>query len=114
MKKQIPNCSIGHREPVQLLPKMGGKIFGSIKDGGQQAVIDASSVSLLLEKDSSLVKTSITDKEGKFLFENLADGNYLVAATSVGYQKHSVNRCSFLKLKRRRYGVLQLLKIPKV
>ena len=65
----------------------GGKISGTIKDGGNQAVIDAASISLLRSKDSSLVKTSLTDKAGNFSFENIKDGQYLVMATSIGHAK---------------------------
>ncbi len=65
----------------------GGKISGSIKDGGNQKIIDAASVSLLKAKDSSLIKVAVTDKEGNFMLENVKDGAYLVLATSVGYTK---------------------------
>jgi len=65
----------------------GGKVTGSIKDGGNQKIIDAASVSLLNAKDSGLVKTAVTDKNGNFSFENLKDGNYLIMATSVGHSK---------------------------
>ncbi|MEO5646970.1 MAG: outer membrane beta-barrel family protein [Chitinophagaceae bacterium] len=69
------------------MAQTSGKISGSIKDGGIQKTIDAASISLLRSKDSSLVKISITDKEGDFLFENVKDGDYLVMATSTGYKK---------------------------
>jgi len=65
----------------------GGKVTGSIKDGGNQKIIDAASVSLLSAKDSSLVKTAVADKNGNFTFENLKDGNYLVMATSLGHSR---------------------------
>ena len=65
----------------------GGKITGMIKDGGNQKVIDAASISLLKAKDSSLVKTSLTNKDGSFSFESLKDGQYLVMATSIGHSK---------------------------
>lgn len=65
----------------------GGKITGMIKDGGNQKVIDAASISLLRSQDSSLVKTSLTNKDGSFSFENLKDGKYLVMATSIGHSK---------------------------
>ncbi|HMU10867.1 MAG TPA: TonB-dependent receptor [Ferruginibacter sp.] len=65
----------------------GAKVTGSIKDGGNQKVIDAASVSLLNARDSSLVKTAVADKSGNFSFENLKDGNYLVMATSLGHTK---------------------------
>jgi len=65
----------------------GGKISGSIKDGGNQKIIDAASVSLLRAKDSGLVKVAVADKDGNFSFENVKEGNYLVLATSVGHTK---------------------------
>ncbi|MFT3678792.1 MAG: outer membrane beta-barrel family protein [Ferruginibacter sp.] len=64
-----------------------GQISGSIKDGGNQKVIDAATISLLKSNDSSLVKSAITDKEGGFLFENVKEGNYLVSASSLGHNK---------------------------
>jgi iron complex outermembrane recepter protein len=64
-----------------------GKVTGSIKDGGQQKIIDAASVSLLKGKDSSLVKVAVTDKEGNFIIENVKEGNYLVMASSIGHSK---------------------------
>lgn len=60
---------------ISSFAQTSGKISGSIKDGGNQQIIDASSISLLLSKDSSLVKTSVTDKEGIFSFENVKDGS---------------------------------------
>ncbi|GAB2807111.1 TonB-dependent receptor [Ferruginibacter profundus] len=71
----------------QAQTNTAGKITGSIKDGGQQKIIDAASVSLLKAKDSSLIKVAITDKEGNFIIENVKDGSYLVLATSVGHSK---------------------------
>ena len=65
----------------------GGKISGSIKDGGNQKIIDAASVSLLKAKDSALVKVAVTDKDGNFSFENVKEGSYLVLATSIGHTK---------------------------
>jgi len=65
----------------------GGKVSGSIKDGGNQKIIDAASVSLLKAKDSSLVKVAVADAAGNFSFDNLKDGSYLVLATSVGHAK---------------------------
>ncbi len=65
----------------------GGKISGSIKDGGNQKIIDAATVSLLKAKDSSLVKAAVADANGNFSFENVKEGSYLVLATSVGHNK---------------------------
>ncbi len=71
----------------QAQTNTAGKVYGSIKDGGQQKIIDAASVSLLKAKDSSLVKVALTDAAGNFSIENVKDGEYLVLATSVGHSK---------------------------
>ena len=64
-----------------------GKISGNIKDGGNQKIIDAANISLLKARDSALVKVSITDKDGNFVFENVKDGDYLLMAASIGHTK---------------------------
>ena len=65
----------------------GGKVTGTLKDGGNQKIIDAATVSLLKSKDSSLVKAAIADQSGYFSFENVNYGKYLLRATSVGHSK---------------------------
>lgn len=64
-----------------------GAITGSITDGGDQKIIDAATVSLFKAKDSSLVKINLTDKNGNFVFENVAFGEYYLLATSTGHLK---------------------------
>ena len=92
----------------------GGKITGSIKDGGNQKIIDAASVSLLRAKDSSLVKVAVADKDGNFSFENVKDGNYLVLATSVGHSKSYSSQFSIAADKLSAHvGVLQLIPAEK-
>lgn len=85
--KKIFSLLAGITIGMSSFAQSGGKISGSIKDGGDQKIIDAASVSLLKSKDSALVKVALTDKDGNFSFENVKDGNYLVLATSAGYVK---------------------------
>ncbi|MGZ5133857.1 MAG: outer membrane beta-barrel protein, partial [Flavitalea sp.] len=61
-------------------------IQGSIADGSQQPIVSAS-ISLLKSTDSSLIKMGVTDKAGRFEFNNIGIGNYIVLASSVGYDK---------------------------
>ncbi|MBC7534752.1 MAG: TonB-dependent receptor, partial [Ferruginibacter sp.] len=58
-----------------------------VQEAGNQQIMDASTISLLKASDSSLVKTSITDKKGNFLFEGLKEGLYVVVANSMGYSQ---------------------------
>ena len=97
---------------MSSIAQTGGKVSGSIKDGGNQKIIDAASVSLLKAKDSSLVKVAVTDKAGNFSFENLKEGSYLVLATSIGHSKIYSNSFSIAADQLSvNVGVLQLVPI---
>ncbi len=50
--------------------------------------VEAATVSLLKAKDSSLVKIAVTDKDGAFLFEKAAEGNYLISIDAINFQKY--------------------------
>ena len=85
--KQILSLLVIMSSAISSFAQTSGKITGSIKDGGNQKIIDAASISLLKAKDSSLVKISVTDKDGNFVFENVKEGSYLLLASSIGHAK---------------------------
>jgi hypothetical protein len=58
-------------------------IHGIIQDGNGKA-LQFANVLLLKSADSSLVKGMITDALGKYSFDNIKNGNYLVTATFTG------------------------------
>jgi iron complex outermembrane recepter protein len=64
--------------------KITGEVFGSNKKPIEGAV-----VSLLKSKDSSFVKASITDLEGKFEFLNQKESTYFLTITHLGFQKYT-------------------------
>ncbi|GAB2578003.1 TonB-dependent receptor domain-containing protein [Spirosoma areae] len=49
--------------------------------------LEFTTLMLLKAKDSTLVKGAISDAEGKYAFENVGAGKYVVAAQQVGYRK---------------------------
>ena len=59
------------------------KISGVVKDD-QGKGLEKITISLLLAKDSSVIKLSVTGKDGAFAFQ-LGSGNYLVSTSHVGY-----------------------------
>jgi iron complex outermembrane receptor protein len=61
-------------------------ISGNVNDEKQRA-IESATVSLLKAKDSVLIKLAICDKDGKYVFENIGSGTYLISASSVGHLK---------------------------
>lgn len=63
-----------------------GKLFGKVLDE-QKKSLSYVSIALLKAQDSTLVKGSFTDDNGSYIFDNIQDGNYLVAYNMVGYSK---------------------------
>ena len=63
-----------------------GKVSGTVVDGAQK-IIESSTITLLRANDSSVAKITAADKNGKFEFEKVVDGKYLVAISAVGHQK---------------------------
>ncbi|GAB3560250.1 outer membrane beta-barrel protein [Spirosoma fluminis] len=49
--------------------------------------LEFTTMMLLKAKDSTLVKGAISDPDGKYAFENVGAGQYLVAAQQIGYRK---------------------------
>jgi len=62
-----------------------GKINGTITSGAKP--IEAATVNLLRAKDSSIVKIAVSNKDGIFEIEKIANAKYWVAVQSVGYKK---------------------------
>jgi iron complex outermembrane receptor protein len=63
-----------------------GKIAGTVIDGNTKT-IESASIHLLRAKDSAVVKMSVADKTGKYEFDGIAEGSYLVSITAVGHSK---------------------------
>lgn len=60
-----------------------GKIFDQEKKS-----IDAAVVALMKGKDSTLVKTVLTEANGAFEFSDLKPNNYFLVVTNLGYKKY--------------------------
>jgi hypothetical protein len=63
-----------------------GRVSGTVVDGSAKT-IESATITLLRAKDSSMAKMSVADRTGKFVFESINEGKYLVSITAVGHQK---------------------------
>jgi iron complex outermembrane receptor protein len=68
---------------VSNAQEANGSIKGTITDGNAKA-IEAASISLLSAKDSASLKMGTSEKNGKFTFNNVGEGRYLLSVTGVG------------------------------
>jgi iron complex outermembrane recepter protein len=71
---------------IASLAQTKGRIEGTVIDGATKT-IESATIALVRAKDSSTVKFTAADKSGKYSFENIPDGKYLVVITAVGHQK---------------------------
>ena len=65
-----------------------GKIKGVITDNTDKTGLGGITVQLLFQKDSSIVKSTVTDARGLFEFSQLSPDSFIVTASSVGYQQY--------------------------
>ncbi|WP_266364285.1 outer membrane beta-barrel protein [Tellurirhabdus rosea] len=63
-----------------------GKVAGIVLEGSQKP-FEFATMLLLRAKDSTLVKGAVSGTGGKYDFDNVTEGRYLVAGTMVGYKK---------------------------
>ncbi len=61
-----------------------GSVNGRVEDASKSAIPSAS-ISLLRSKDSSLVKMTVTNKEGRYEFVNIKEGKYLLSISAIGF-----------------------------
>jgi len=72
-----------------IVPVFGQQVQlkGKVSTANHEPVAYAT-VSILQKSDSTLVKVSITDGDGKFSFAEIKAGEYLLRVTSVGYKEY--------------------------
>jgi outer membrane receptor protein involved in Fe transport len=64
-----------------------GSVYGTAVDEGSNNPIPFVNVLLLNAGDSSVVYAAATNKSGKFEFKNVADGDYLVKFSCIGFHE---------------------------
>ena len=68
-----------------------GQILGTVKTDTDNQVLEYATVSLKNTKTDKLIEGTITDKKGKFLFENIAIGEYKLTISFIGYENRVIN-----------------------
>jgi hypothetical protein len=63
------------------------KITGTVRNKDGQAV-EAATVLLHRQKDSTIIRSAVSDKSGGFVLDRVGTGAYFLSATSVGYDRY--------------------------
>lgn len=85
-----------------------GSIKGVISDNADKTALPGATVSLLLQSDSTLVKSTTAAADGTFTLTNLPADSFIVTITTVGYQQY----VSFVTLNNNEkdYGTISMQK----
>ena len=84
MRKIFTLCLIISLSICAHAQTRSGKISGTIHDQSGKP-LQSVSMALLKANDSSLVKAVATNKDGKYAFDKVVEGNYIISASSVGF-----------------------------
>lgn len=79
----------------------GSKLSGTVLDQEEKA-LDFATISLLRTRDSSLVRTAVSDLEGKFMIQDIPAGDYILSISMVGFvrkvtESFSINEANPIK-----------------
>ena len=61
------------------------QLTGVVKDDIESKAVSFANISLFDQKDSSFVQGTYTNESGRFLFEGLAEGNYYIEVSYLGF-----------------------------
>lgn len=86
MRKYFTLCFLFFSGLTLSAQNKTGKVSGSLLDASNKPLASVS-VSLLKATNSSLVKVAVSGKDGKYEFEKIADGSYLISTYSAGLEK---------------------------
>jgi outer membrane receptor protein involved in Fe transport len=81
-------------------------IAGIVQDRSSSQPVEFTTVQLLNGTDSTIIKTTVTDRKGKFVLEKIASGNYILRCSFIGYEK--IIMPVTVNQKRENVGVIQM------
>ncbi len=86
-------------EPTNNIPgtidnsaRGNGKVSGTIKDSVSKQPVEFASVSLVDIKTNRPIDGTTTDDKGKFSMKNLADGDYKILLSFIGYKGKQIDK----------------------
>jgi hypothetical protein len=62
-------------------------VIGIVRDRSSKLPIEFATIQLLKTGDSAIIKTTVSDRKGRFSLEKIADGSYIVRYSFIGYEK---------------------------
>ena len=63
---------------------------GIVIDKSSKQPVEFATVEVLHQNDSVIISTTVTDKKGKFTFNKIASGSYILRLSFIGYENNSI------------------------
>lgn len=76
------------------LPKGKGKISGTVADSTNREPVPFATIALTDPNTNKPIDGTIADDNGKFTIEKVAEGNYLIVISFIGYQTKTIRNVS--------------------
>jgi len=70
--------------------KFTGYISGKVKDTDNKKALEFATVSLTHKKTNKLIEGTITDNKGRFLFEGINVGEYIIGISFIGFENKQI------------------------
>jgi hypothetical protein len=97
-------------QPIHLDASNPGKVEGTITDAETYQTVPFAVIELLKSQDSTLVQATTSNNDGKYQFEDVANGNYLLRISCLGYRKKTIPEFEITADKPEiKFGVINLL-----
>lgn len=75
----------------QLIAQQSGAIIaGNVLDKSTSQTVEFATIQLLNLSDSAPIKSTVTDKKGKFILENIEPGSYLLRCSFIGFSNKDI------------------------
>ncbi|HLG40446.1 MAG TPA: TonB-dependent receptor [Chitinophagaceae bacterium] len=81
-------------------------ISGIVQEKTSRQPVEFATVELLKASDSTIVKSTVTDRKGKFVLEKISNGNYVLQCTFIGFEK--ILMPVTVKQKRENLGTIEI------
>jgi outer membrane receptor protein involved in Fe transport len=91
LKKKILFISVALLlSPCLFSQPTGNTVTGFVIDKSSGQPVEFATVQLLRQYDSSAINTTVTDKKGRFIFNSLVSGNFIIRVSFIGYENNSI------------------------
>ncbi len=86
-------------------------VTGIITDKLSKQPIEFATAQLLHQKDSAVLITTITDKQGRFVFNKIEEGNYILHLSFIGYENNTIK--IIINRQKQNLGILEIVATSK-